>query len=153
MTGFEGRATLAVGLAVGLMVAGCGGSGGGKATVDPGSVVATGALTGSFAPSTVPTESVAGGGFNAITWSNSVGDVVYRLTYSTSQGLVNGLTVVDAGVYWYNGSTAAGYFPAPYNGGLYINTTTKVVTFAGAEVTRNAAGTAPATLNGTLRYQ
>jgi hypothetical protein len=144
---------LALSLTVGLMAAGCGGSGGGSGSVDPGSVVATGALTGTFVPYALGTAAAPVGGFSTITWSNAVGDTVYALSYSISGGVVNGLTITASGVYWYNGSTAAGYFPPPNSGGLYINTTTKVVTFSNAQITRNAAGTAPATLNGSLKYQ
>jgi hypothetical protein len=91
-------------------------------------------------------------GASQITWSNAVGDTVYTLYYSSSSSLVTGLTVTASGVVWNNGSTPSGNFPAPYNGGLFINMTTKVVTVSNAQITRNVQGSAPATLNGSLTY-
>jgi hypothetical protein len=143
----RGSGNLASMLAMVVVVAGlsgCGGSGGGS--VNPGSVVETGALTATFLPAALPTATAS-----QITWSNAVGDTVYTVYYSGS--LVEGLTVTANGVVWNNGSTPAGHFPAPYSGGVFINTTSKVVTLSGAEVTRNVQGSAPATLDGSLDYQ
>jgi hypothetical protein len=146
--------SLTVGLVAAVLV-GCGGGGvgGTGGPVDPGSVVATGGLTGTFVPFALPTEAASGGGFNQITWSNVVGDTVYTVYYSVSQGLVGGLTVTASGVFWGNGATPRGNFPPPFSGGVFINTTTKVVTFSNAEISQNVMGPAPATLNGSLRYQ
>jgi hypothetical protein len=147
----RGPARLALTLAAGLLaagLAGCGGSAGGGGSANPGSVVATGALTGTFVPYAVPTASAS-----QITWSNTVGDTVYTLYYSSSAAQVTGLTVTASGVVWNNGSTPAGYFPAPNNGGLFINMTSKVVTFSNAQITRNVSGSATATLNGSMTYQ
>ena len=139
-------------LAAALLV-GCGGGGGAGGQLNAGSVVATGALTGTFVPFAVPAEAAFSGGFNQITWSNAVGDTVYTVYYSVSQQLVGGVVVTANGVFWGNGATPQGNFPPPYSGGVFINTTSKVVTFSGAEISRNVAGSAPATLNGQLTYQ
>jgi hypothetical protein len=140
-------ASLALILSVGVVAAalsGCGGSAGGSA--DPGSVAETGALSATFVPFALPTATAT-----KITWNNTVGDTVYTIYYSGS--LVTGLTVSANGVVWNNGSTPAGNFAPPYQGGLFINTTSKVVTLSGAEITRNVQGSAPATVTGTLNYQ
>jgi hypothetical protein len=148
----RGALSLTVGLVAAVLV-GCGGGGGTSGSVDPGSVVATGGLTGTFVPFALPTETASGGGFNQITWSNTVGDTVYTVYYSVSQGLVGGLTVTASGVFWGNGGTPQGNFPPPFSGGVFINTTTKVVTFSNAEISQTRAGLPPTTLNGLLRYQ
>ena len=134
--------TLTVGLGAAVL-SGCGGTGGGSA--DPGSVAESGALTATFVPYSLPTATAS-----QITWNNAVGDTVYTIYYSGS--VVTGLTVTASGVVWNNGSTPAGNFAPPYTGGLFINTTSKVVTLSNAEITRNVQGSAPATLNGSPNY-